>query len=131
MVMNAEAKGQAKKKQEGSEEGAVTMESLAPMLRYDFALVEALLGDAGRFKDVAEERERVVLLLGGELSPGYIRVAMRTLQTVVGNDKRNVRWVEVKGVGHELLENKIRNGKVEMAIEILREFLHGGTIIST
>jgi hypothetical protein len=59
--MNADAKGQARKKQEGGEEeGAVTMESLAPVLRYEFVPVVALLGDPERFRGVAEGEGREV-----------------------------------------------------------------------
>jgi pimeloyl-ACP methyl ester carboxylesterase len=128
MIMNAEAKEQAKRKAEGSDDqGAVTMESLAPVLRYDFALSEAMIGEPDRFRDVGKGEGEEILLLGGELSPQYIRDALGKLESVMMGKGNNVKRVEVKGVGHELLENKIRNGKAEKGAAIVREFLRGGS----
>lgn len=127
LIMNAEAKEQTKKKAEGLEDqGAVTMESLAPALRYDFALCEAMIGEAERFKDIGRGENKEVLLLGGELSPGYIREALGKLENVMTGDGKRVKRVEVKGVGHELFENKIRNGKAEKGADIVRGFLREG-----
>jgi pimeloyl-ACP methyl ester carboxylesterase len=132
MILHAEAKDQAKKRDEGGrEEGAVTMEALAPALRYDFALIEAVLGSPERFKDVTKAAGREILLLGGQLSMPYIHEAMKELERVMKNDEGTVKRVEVKGAGHELLENKIRNGKVEKAIETIKEFLEGSVRVTT
>ena len=127
MIMHAEAKQQSKKKEEGAEgEGIVTMEALAPVLRYDFALCEAMVGEPERWADVGAVEGREILLLGGELSMGYIKEALRVLEeTMVGKGKA-VKRVKVPGVGHELLENKVRNGKVEKAVGIIKGFLEGG-----
>lgn len=127
MIMGAEAKEQAKKRAEGGlDEGAVTMEALAPALRYDFALCEAMVGDVDRWADVGVVMGREVLLLGGELSMGYVKEALGALEGVMCVDGRSAKRVEVKGVGHELLENKIRHGKVEKGVIVIRDFLLGG-----
>lgn len=48
LIVFAEAREQSRRRVAGEEdEGAVTMEMLAPVLRYDFALVQAMVGDAG------------------------------------------------------------------------------------
>jgi hypothetical protein len=127
MVMGSEEKEQNKKRAEGgSDEGAVTMEALAPVLRFDFALCDAMIGEVGRFANVGIGGKMEALLLGGGLSMGYIKEALGGLESVMCGDGRDVKRVEIKGVGHELLENKIRNGKVEMGIGIIRDFLRGG-----
>ena len=127
MIMNAEAKEQAKKKTDGLvDEGAVTMEALAPVLRYDFALCEAMVGEPERWADVGMMEGREILLLGGELSMGYTKEALRALEGVMVGEGKAVKRVEVKGVGHELLENKARNGKVEKGVGIIEAFLQRG-----
>jgi hypothetical protein len=127
MALNAEAKEQIKKKvASGEDDGAVTMEALAPVLRYDFALCEAMVGEPERFADVGAVEGRAILLLGGELSMGYVKEALRGLERVMVGDGKHVKRVEVKGVGHELLENKVRNGKVEKGVGIVKDFFHGG-----
>jgi pimeloyl-ACP methyl ester carboxylesterase len=121
LVMSAEAREQGKRKAAGEEdEGAVTMEMLAPVLRYDFALVQAMVGDARGFARVAEGRR--VLLVGGGGSPGYMRFAMRGVVDAV---REGMEWEEVGGVGHELFENKRRNGRVELGVGTVRKFLAG------
>jgi len=127
MVMNAEAKEQGKKKEEGKEgEGAVTMEALAPVLRYDFALCEAMVSEPDRFADFGAVEGREILLLGGSLSMGYMKEALSVLEGVMVGDGKGVKRVEVERVGHELFENKVRNGKVEKGVGIVEAFLQGG-----
>ncbi|KFZ14715.1 hypothetical protein V502_05934 [Pseudogymnoascus sp. VKM F-4520 (FW-2644)] len=124
LIVSAEAREQSRRKAAGEEdEGAMTMEMLAPVLRYDFALVQAMVGDVGVFARVAEGRR--VLLVGGGGSPGYIKVAMRELVDVIreGGYGETMSWEEIKSVGHELFENKRKNGRVELGIETVREFL--------
>lgn len=126
LVVSAEAREQSRWKAAGEEEeGAVTMEMLAPVLRYDFALAQAMVGDAREFARVSEGRR--VLLVGGGGSPGYIKVAMRGLVDVTreGAFEEGMSWKEIGGVGHELFENKRRNGRVELGVETVREFLAG------
>ncbi|OBT64273.1 hypothetical protein VE03_06819 [Pseudogymnoascus sp. 23342-1-I1] len=82
LIVSAEAREQGGWKETGEEdEGVVTMEMLASVLRYDFALVQAMVGDARGFDRVAEGRR--VLLVGGGESPDYMRFAMRVLVDVV------------------------------------------------
>lgn len=129
LIMSAEAKEQGRRKAAGEEdEGVATMEMLAPVLRYDFALVQAMVGDARGFADVAEDRR--VLLVGGERSPRYMRFAMKGLLDArrEGGFEAGIEWKEIGGVGHELFENKRRNGTVELGVEIARKFLAGALI---
>lgn len=124
LIMSAEAREQGRRMEGGEDdEGAVTMEMLAPVLRYDFALVQAMVGDARMFNRVAEKRR--VLLVGGGDSPEYMRFAMGGLVDAVreGGFGAGMEWKEIGGVGHELFENKRRNGKVELGVEAVREFL--------
>ncbi|KFY15091.1 hypothetical protein V491_05780 [Pseudogymnoascus sp. VKM F-3775] len=127
--MSAEAREKGRRGAAGEEDdGAATMEMLAPVLRYDFALVQAMVSDARGFAEVAEGRR--VLLIGGEGSPGYMRFAMKGLVDAMGEGgfEAGIEWKEVGGVGHELFENKRRNGRVELGVEIVREFLAGSLI---
>ncbi|OBT92674.1 hypothetical protein VE01_09819 [Pseudogymnoascus verrucosus] len=124
LIMSAEAREQGRRKGAGEEdEGVVTMEMLAPVLRYDFALVQAMVDDARVFERVAEGRK--VLFVGGGGSPGYMGFAMRGLVDAVreGGFEEGMEWEEIGGVGHELFENKRRNGRVELGIETVRKFL--------
>ncbi|KFZ12965.1 hypothetical protein V501_03949 [Pseudogymnoascus sp. VKM F-4519 (FW-2642)] len=124
LIMSAEAREQSRCKAAGeADEGVVTMEMLAPVLRYDFALVQAMVGDARVFERVAEGRK--VLFVGGGGSPGYMGFARRGLVDAVreGGFEEGMEWEEIGGVGHELFENKRRNGRVELGIEIVRKFL--------
>jgi pimeloyl-ACP methyl ester carboxylesterase len=142
-IMSAEAKEKAAKKAAGEvDDGVTTMEGLAQLLRYDFALVEAFknhdfeLHEAIRERPVDDESgwghimggesyPRHVLLLGGENSPGYMKNALSVLGKECKGKGGRLEIVQVKGVGHELLENKRRNGRVEMAVDILSRFLQG------
>lgn len=129
LIMFAEAREKGRRGAAGEEDdGAATMEMLAPVLRYDFALVQAMVSDARGFAEVAEGRR--VLLIGGEGSPGYMRFAMKGLVDAMreGGFEAGIEWKEVGGVGHELFENKRRNGRVELGVEIVREFLAGSLI---
>ncbi|OBT73937.1 hypothetical protein VF21_07426 [Pseudogymnoascus sp. 05NY08] len=125
-IMSAEAREQSRRKIAGEDdEGVVTMQMLAPVLRYDFTLVQAMVGDVRGFDRVAEGRR--VLFVGGGGSPGYMRFAMRGLVDTLreGGFEAGMEWEEIGGVGHELFENKRRNGKVELGVEIVRKFLAG------
>jgi pimeloyl-ACP methyl ester carboxylesterase len=129
MIMNSEKKEQAKKiAAGGTDDGAVTMEALAPVLRYDFALGEAMVGEPERFAEIETKEGREILLLGGEVSMGYIKEGLGVLEGVMCGEGRAVRRAEVKGVGHELFENKARNGKVEMGVGVVRKFLEEGVV---
>ena len=93
------------KKMKGEEDtGKCTMGDMAPLLRYDFALVEHMVGPAKTFEGVAGDGKRELLLLSGEKSPGYSRLAMRELEKVV----KGAKTVTLEGVGHEVLCNAER-----------------------
>ncbi|KFX94699.1 hypothetical protein V490_04247 [Pseudogymnoascus sp. VKM F-3557] len=123
-IMSAEAREKDRRMAAGEEdEGVVTMEMLAPVLRYDFMLVEAMVHGAEEFARVAQGRK--VLFVGGGDSPEYLKFAMRGLVGAVreGGFGEGMSWEEIGGVGHELFENKRRNGKVELGVEAVRRFL--------
>jgi pimeloyl-ACP methyl ester carboxylesterase len=115
--------GQAAAKREAGEEdqGVMTMADLAPMLRYDFATCEYMVGDKERFGNVFTDGGREALLLGGSESPGYARETLRVMEEVM--EGRGVRRVEINNVGHEALLNRDRRGKLEEPLEIIRNFL--------
>jgi hypothetical protein len=75
MIMSAEGKEQARKWRDGLDEGVVTMEGLAPVLRYDFALCEAMIGEAERFRSIGEVREGMFYVSWGGESEVYWRGA--------------------------------------------------------
>ena len=93
------------------------MADMAPLLRYDFAIAEGMIGNSERFRGVS--RERKVLLLGGEASPAYLEAGLNELERVVESVERKV----LKGVGHGVLCNRSFRGCPEKALESLREFL--------
>jgi hypothetical protein len=61
------------------------------------------------------------------VSPRCIGEALRVFAGVVIGKGKRVKTVEVIGVGHELLENKIRNGEVELGVGVIRQFLSSCT----
>jgi pimeloyl-ACP methyl ester carboxylesterase len=122
--MRAEA-GQAAAKREAGEEdrGVTTMAGLAPMLRYEFAACESMIGNKERFENVFIDGSRKVLLLGGSDSPGYAKETLRVLEEVM--EGNGVRRVEINDVGHEALLNRDQRGKLEKPLEIIKDFLRG------
>lgn len=116
MIWMQNRKGKDKKREE--DKGKSTMGDMAPLLRYDFALAEHMVGSAKRFEDVAGDGERKVLLLSGDKSPGYVVEGMRELERVVKGAKR----VVLEGVGHEVLCNSEMRGSPAMAVGALKEF---------
>jgi hypothetical protein len=68
------------------------MRMLAPTLHYDFQLVNEMKDSQARFKAI----EADVLLLGGSVSPNYLKTALDALSKVFPHAKR----VEFAGLGH-------------------------------
>ena len=99
--------------------GVVSMEQMAPLLRYDFALAEFMVGSAERFRIVKGERK--VLLLGGERSPRYVKAAMDELERVMEGE--GMERAVLSGVGHEVLCNKEMRGDPGKALGVLQLFL--------
>jgi pimeloyl-ACP methyl ester carboxylesterase len=113
--------GQSRKSKDGKsgeeeERGKTGFGDFAPLLRYDFALVENVVGLSQRFECVA--REKKILLLSGEKSPSYIHIGMRELERVV----KGAESVKLEGVGHEVLCNAEMRGSPAKAIDALRKF---------
>lgn len=102
----------------GEDKGKTTFADMAPLLRYDFALAEYMVGTARRFENVAGDGKRKVLLLSGDKSPGFNRVGMQELGKVV----KGGRSVVLEGVGHEVLCNAEMRGNPAKAVGVLKEF---------
>jgi hypothetical protein len=81
-------KGEDKK----AKPGDVTMRMLAPTLHYDFELVSEMANTQQNFKAVQAD----MLLLGGDKSPAWLRLALDVLVKIVPHVKR----VEFAGLDH-------------------------------
>jgi hypothetical protein len=93
------------------------MSDLAPILRYDFTLVEHMVQASSAFAGIAAERE--ILLLDGGTSPAYARAIDARLEEVV----KGVRRVTLQSVGHEVLCNRDFRGSPGKAVGVIGEFL--------
>ena len=113
---NIMIRSQKKSTDEVKRDGNTSVAELAPVLRYDFAIVEEVIGEPKRFEGVGEGME--VLLLDGGNSPGFVRVVMGVLERVVMGARR----VTIEGVGHEVLCNKDFRGRPEKAVSAIRDF---------
>ena len=104
----------------GEDRGVCTMAGLTGLLRYDFAVVEGMVGASERYGALvgAEEDVEIMLLCGGK-SPVWIREGMDTLGEVM----EGVKTVVVEDVGHELVCNAEMRGQPSKAVPALREFL--------
>lgn len=109
-------RSQKKSVEEVLRDGNVTMAELAPVLRYDFAIVEQMVGKSSRFEAVGSDIE--ILLLDGSNSPAYGRVVTDRLETAIPGAQR----VTIDGVGHELLCNQDFRGRPAKAVETIKNF---------
>jgi hypothetical protein len=109
--------------------GAVSMGSLLITLRYDFAVVEAMIGPPEKFKGIPDSSR--VLLLGGSESPAYLKVGLEELGRVmgaeneigvIGGKETGAKKVILKGVGHEVLGNANRGGNVALVSRVIKDF---------
>lgn len=98
-------------------EGNTSLTALAPILRYDFAVVERVLGYSHRYEAVGKEKQ--FLLLGGGNSPTYAKAVTDTLENVIPGATR----VVIPGVGHEVLCNKEQRGAPGKVIDHIKGFL--------
>lgn len=105
--------------------GVCTMAGLTELLRYDFAVVEGMVGPAERYGALVggagEDGEGggvEIMLLSGEKSPAWIRQGTDALAKALPG----VKTVVVEGVGHELLCNAEMRGQPAKAVPALREF---------
>lgn len=117
MMLRSQARKSKDEKLEPKEDrGKTGFGDFAPLLRYDFALVEHAVGPAQRFEGVARMKE--VLLLSGQKSPSYINVGMGELEKVM----KRAESEKLEGVGHEVLCNAEMRGSPAKAIEVLKKF---------
>ena len=86
LVANLMIRSQKKSPEEVLRDGNTTMKELAPVLRYDFAVVEEVVADSTRFSSVGENRE--ILLLDGGNSPAYAKIATDRLEQVIKGAQR-------------------------------------------
>ncbi|KAG7293509.1 hypothetical protein NEMBOFW57_003561 [Staphylotrichum longicolle] len=104
--------------------GVCTMAGLTDLLRYDFAVVEGMVGPAERYGvlggagEDGEEGVVEIMLLSGEKSPAWIRQGTNVLSKTIAG----VKTVVVEGVGHELLCNAEMRGLPAKAVPALCEF---------
>jgi pimeloyl-ACP methyl ester carboxylesterase len=92
----------------------VTMRMLAPTLHYDFQLVIEAEGTLESFRAIRAE----VLLLGGSMSPSYLKGALDALENVFPHATR----IEFPGLGHGASGNSDRGGQPERVAQQLRPF---------
>lgn len=87
---------------------------LAPPLRHDFELAlhgsEAITSFAG----IAAK----TLLMGGDRSPGYLKRAVRRLESIIPEAER----VEIAALGHEGSWNADRGGRPEVVAAAMAPF---------
>ncbi|KAH8886359.1 alpha/beta-hydrolase [Thozetella sp. PMI_491] len=123
MMMRGQAKAVVKEKEEtGEDKGRCTMGELGKALRYDFAVLQSTIGEAGRFRKIGEREggDKVkVTLLSGARSPLYLKEAIATLAEVIPA----ANSVVIEGAGHELLCGPEMRGQPAKAIAAIREAL--------
>jgi pimeloyl-ACP methyl ester carboxylesterase len=92
----------------------VSMQAIAPTLRYDFRLAISMKDCLERFRSIRAE----VLLVGGSKSPAYLQRSLDALQTVLPKASR----VELRGLEHAAPWNRDRGGSPERVAEALLSF---------
>ena len=95
----------------------VTMRELAPTLHYDFQLVAEMAEKLENFKAMHSE----VLLLGGDKSPAWLKIALDALAKTLPDAKR----IEFPGLDHggsSDISNTNRFGQPEVVAPELRRF---------
>ncbi len=101
----------------GEDRGVCTMAGLTDLLRYDFAVVEGMVGASERYGALGSGGVEIMLLSGGK-SPVWIKEGTKTL----ANAMPGVKSVVVEDVGHELVCNAEMRGQPSKAVPALREF---------
>lgn len=117
LVIGMQERQKAKEEKGVEGKSTVSMASMAPILRYDFAVAEEMIGDLRRFEGTGKTRE--ILLLTGDKSPQYLKVVIDELEKVIEDAKR----ITIVGVGHEVLCNPDVRGNPAKAIGAVKEFL--------
>lgn len=106
-----------KQEEKNAQPGDILMRDLAPTLYYDFCLVAEMADSAKEFKCV----QSGVLLLGGERSPSWLKVALDVLEKTLPH----VRRVEFPGLDHggsSDISSTNRSGQPHVVAAELRRF---------
>ena len=120
LIFRSQDRAVAKRRARGEpDRGVSTMEGLVPLLRYDFAVVEAMAGPSSRLGPLTGEGSGVeILLLSGTNTPSFLKQGMAVLAEVLPGAKN----VILAGVGHELLCNAEMRGQPAKAVPTFRDF---------
>ena len=108
-----------KQEEKNAKSGDITMRALAPTLHYDFRLVAEMADSMEKFRGIQQK----VLLLGGDKSPAWLKVALDALATTIPHVKR----VEFPGLDHGGSSDPSstnRSGKPEVVAAELQRFFN-------
>lgn len=92
----------------------VTMRKLVPTLHYDAQLIIESKEAMESFRAIPAD----VLLMGGSLSPDFLKAGLDALEKTLPNAQR----VEIPGAGHGASGNTNRGGKPVLVAQALRRF---------
>ncbi len=122
MMFKGQESDVAKRRASGEEDrGVCTMSGLTPVLRYDFALVEGMIGESEQYRALSRGGVEIMLLSGGK-SPAWMQEGISVLASAIAG----VRVVVIEGVGHELTCNAEMRGQPAKAVPALCEFFQEG-----
>jgi len=93
---------------------SITMDGLAPTLRYDFQMAIEMSERLDDLKGIRKD----VLLLGGSKSAAYLRASVEALALLLPEARR----VEFAGLDHGATGNANRHGQPALVAEELRRF---------
>ncbi len=106
-----------KQEEKNAKPGDITMRTLAPTLHYDFQLVDEMADSMEKFRSIGPQ----VLLLGGDRSPGWLKIALDVLEKTLPHVER----FEFPGLDHggsSDLSSTNRSGRPEIVAAELRRF---------
>ena len=94
--------------------GYAPLREMIPAMRYDFAVVAEMNGRMEDLRSLAKP----MLLLSGNKSPNYLRLAVRAVTAMLGQ----ARHVEFAGLDHSGPWNRDRGGHPKKVAEALQSF---------
>jgi pimeloyl-ACP methyl ester carboxylesterase len=106
-----------KQEEKNAKPGDIMMRDLAPTLHYDFCLVAEMADSMNKLRAVQQE----ILLLGGDKSPAWLKVALDSLEKTLPDVER----VEFPGLDHggsSDISSTNRAGRPEIVAAELRRF---------
>ena len=112
-----------KQEEKKARPGDITMRTLAPTLHYDFQLVAEMADSMEKFRGIKSE----VLLLGGDKSPAWLKIALDSIEKTLPYVKR----IEFPGLDHggsSDLSSTNRSGQPEIVATELRKFSAGKSV---